>query len=102
MLRELLRLMADEGLITIGEASSKLGVSPELVKQALRELVALGLVRRPCPACPRASLSCPGAKLASYPEACYALTEGGLKIARASGGQRHEGARIVSPKRKGR
>ena len=93
MLRELLKLMADKGLLTISEASSELGVSKELVKMALEHLKALGLVEEAWPTCPaggRCGLGCPIGRLGR----AFRLTEAGVELARPR-------PVIVRPKKKG-
>ncbi len=93
MLRELLRLMADRGLLTVGEASSELGVSEELVKMALEHLKALGLVEEAWPVCPAGGgcgLRCPIGRSGR----AFRLTEAGMELARPR-------PVIVRPKKKG-
>jgi len=100
LLRELLKLMAEKGLLTIGEASSELGVSRELIELVLEQLKALGLVKEAWSTCPihRTGCELEECPLKRLGRAFY-LTDDGLRL--ADGGMAtRTGPVIVRPKKK--
>ena len=101
MLRELLKLMAEKGLLTIGEAGSELGASRELIELALEQLKALGLVKEAWSACPTRRTGCVLGRcpLRRLGRAFY-LTDDGLRLAKKGHDMARTGPVIVRPKKK--